>query len=227
MNPIEEAKQKLKEKGYTSFNVKDLNENFYNFLLKYKCNSDVNLQKKMNCLRFDGIKTQINKNYDSFASANEFGSTFMADEVGNSVDIFQYWYYTEALQLMNTDYDNFLNYVFEMVAYLYDTDDEFVRHSSQFTYYTKDCFLKEHSDGYGTGRICAVLIYLNETYDENDGGYLILDKKDKVLPIFGNVAIIDLESSDIKHEVKKVTGGIGRYAILSFVKRKQNQFVNY
>ena len=95
------------------------------------------------------------------------------------------------------------------------------------TYYDKDCYLENHSDGTGTGRICALLIYLNETYDENDGGVLILNNKEKVSPIFGNVAIIDLQTFDIPHMVTKVTGGIGRYAILSFMKFKENEFIDY
>ena len=95
---------------------------------------------------------------------------------------------------------------------------------ANFTYYTTGCFLQNHSDGTGTGRICAILIYLNETYDEKDGGLLILDNKETINPEFGKIAIIDLNSFDIPHMVTKVTGGIGRYAILSFVKRKEDEF---
>ena len=33
---------------------------------------------------------------------------------------------------------------------------------TNFTYYDVGCKLDNHSDGTGTGRICALLIYLNE-----------------------------------------------------------------
>ena len=33
------------------------------------------------------------------------------------------------------------------------------------TYYDNGCKLQNHSDGTGTGRVCALLIYLNETYN--------------------------------------------------------------
>ena len=94
------------------------------------------------------------------------------------------------------------------------------------TYYNDGCVLKNHSDGTGTGRICALLIYLNEEYDENDGGILILNNEEKVIPTFGKVAIIDLQSFDTPHMVTKVTGGLGRFALLTFVKKKEDELVH-
>jgi len=41
------------------------------------------------------------------------------------------------------------------------------------------------------------------------------------------VAIIDLQSFDIEHEVTEVTGGLGRYAVLSFVKKVEDKSVEY
>jgi hypothetical protein len=70
------------------------------------------------------------------------------------------------------------------------------------------------------------LIYLNEEYDENNGGYLVLNNTEKVIPTFGRVAIIDLQTFDIPHMVTKVTGGMGRYAMLSFIKRKEDEFIH-
>jgi hypothetical protein len=71
-----------------------------------------------------------------------------------------------------------------------------------------------------------MLIYLNEDYDAQDGGYLVLNNTEKVIPTFGRVAIIDLQTFDIPHMVTKVTGGIGRYALLSFVKPAENEFIH-
>jgi hypothetical protein len=63
------------------------------------------------------------------------------------------------------------------------------------------------------------MIYLNETYDINNGGVLKLDNTEEILPIFGNVVVISLKENgkNVEHQVNKVIGGIGRYAITTFV----------
>ena len=65
---------------------------------------------------------------------------------------------------------------------------------------------------------------LHEDYNFDDGGYLVLQNTEKVLPKIGNVAIIDLQSFDIPHMVEKVTGGIGRYACLNFIRKAEDTF---
>jgi Rps23 Pro-64 3,4-dihydroxylase Tpa1-like proline 4-hydroxylase len=228
MNKIEQTKQQLKTKGFTTFNIKDYNEDFYNFLLEFKCNETKNLKNKMNSLRFDSNGMKISKTYATFDIAKEVADEALGQMTNEDlIGMAQMWYYNEVQTIMEDEnkqlkFKYFINSIYDMVNHLYDTDYELEFHATQFTYYPKDSFLTEHSDGYATGRICALLIYLNETYDEKDGGYLILDKTEKVLPIFGNVAVIDLQTYDVKHEVTKVTGGIGRYAILSFVKKAGN-----
>ena len=56
---------------------------------------------------------------------------------------------------------------------------------------------------------------------------LVLNNKERVSPVFGNVAIIDLQSFDIPHMVTDVRGGMGRYALLTFVKTKENEFFDF
>ena len=228
---IQEAKEKLKKDGCTFFNLKDFDEEFYDFLLRLKCNEETNLKSKMNHLRLDiegGItnipskKVQIQHKFDSFEEANNAAELAIKDcyETNKSVTFMQYWYYNDLRTLLgNTGINTYNNGIFNIVNYLYDINvSKLSTHSSQLTYYKKDCFLTRHSDGYGTGRICALLIYLNESYNEEDGGILILNNNQKIVPTFGTVAIIDLQSFDIPHEVTKVLDGIGRYACISFVK---------
>jgi hypothetical protein len=43
-----------------------------------------------------------------------------------------------------------------------------------------------------------------------------------VVPEFGQCALMDLSKHDINHGVTKVTGGPGRYAILSFPKNPEH-----
>jgi len=69
----------------------------------------------------------------------------------------------------------------------------------------------------------VVLIYLNEEYDENNGGVLILNTNEKVLPKIGNIAILDLSSFDIEHQVTEVIGEQNRYCVLSFISLKDEE----
>lgn len=132
--------------------------------------------------------------------------------------------FTEKVNYLTTFLEKSLG---DITKYFFDINEsQELSHLMDFTYYSKDCYLNNHSDGTGTGRICAILIYLNEVYDENDGGILILNNKDKVVPTIGTVAIIDLQTFDIPHMVTEVTNGIGRYAFLSFVKRKEDEFIH-
>lgn len=245
---LNDAKQQLKEKGYCSFNLEELNKDTYNNIKKYyMCNSEKNLQEFFINLRADLIhQGEKAGKYDNPKSKNDFNSYKEADSFKNelltkcndgSLLASQIWYYndlnsinlkleklyedtnSEVLNnLIKKTYDEIVRYFFD-----FNVEQEF-SHLIEFTYYNDGCVLGKHSDGTGTGRICACLIYLNEEYNFNDGGYLILDDKEKILPKIGNVAIIDLQSFDILHEVTKVNGGIGRYACLSFVKRKEDEF---
>jgi Rps23 Pro-64 3,4-dihydroxylase Tpa1-like proline 4-hydroxylase len=100
----------------------------------------------------------------------------------------------------------------------------------QWTCYSEGCFLKDHNDGQGVEyqNTCAILIYLNEEWDESWGGNLILRNKKnhkedngdyipyKVIPTFGKVAIIDLKIFDISHAVECVNGNHNRCTLLAF-----------
>lgn len=227
---IEESKIFLKQKGYTSFNLKDFNFDYYNLLLPFKCNETHNLKEHIKGLRADCPGLNIQKSYNSFQEAE-----FEKNSIGLiDTSAFAQMYYQQhiapvfenVMRKSNNSNVFYEKIVPDIIRYYFDIDKsiELISASTYLTYYDKGCLLNNHSDGTGTGRICALLIYLNEDYNKDDGGILILENEYDVLPIFGNVAIIDLQSYDILHAVSKVTGGIGRYAILSFVKTKENEF---
>jgi hypothetical protein len=233
---IQESKEKLKKEGYTYFNLKNFDEELYNQLMPFKCNDIENLKKYMSSLRADSVhdgksninnKIQLRNDFDSFEIANEKKNEVLS----KNQKIAQIWFYgsfnfiLQSLQIDIGEYEKLL----KKITDFYFDFDESQQYSTPIdvTYYDNGCELGNHSDGSGTGRVCAILIYLNETYDESDGGILVLNNNEKILPIFGNVAIIDLQTFDIPHMVTKVVGGIGRYALLSFIKTKENEFVNY
>jgi hypothetical protein len=232
---IEESKNLLKTKGYTSFNLKDFNEDYYNKLLPFKCNESNNLKKFLNGLRADGDAGKINvqkDDYNSFEEAeaekNKLVEKYFSNKKEKSAGFAQIYYQNHFNRIFENVTGNplessssnyYKNMIDEITRYYFDLDESIkLDKPTSATYYDVDCVLAKHSDGTGTGRICAMLIYLNEEYDTNDGGLLILDEYYTVVPLFGNIAIIDLQSFDVKHEVTKVTGGLGRFALLSFIK---------
>jgi hypothetical protein len=246
---IEESKEKLKKDGYTWLELSEFDPEFYNFLLPFKCNEENNLKDKMTCFRCDAKKDEYEKNdTGEVVSYNTTFSAKIADDFktfekasqkkeelinifkkDTDIFCFQTWYYNDLnIVIHNQKFTEYKEYIENLVKYYFDFEEtqEFSLFSPTVTYYDLDCELKNHSDGTGTGRVCAILIYLNEEYDENDGGYLVLNNTEKVIPTFGKVAIIDLQTFDIQHMVTKVTGGIGRYAMLSFVKRKEDELIH-
>ncbi len=233
---ITESKEKLKKEGYTWFELSDFDTEFYNWLLPLKCNENYNIKNHISELRVDMDSnpnipnTQIKEFFETHKGASDRKNQIVND-YKDITKFSQIWYYRDLIrifELTNLKIEDYKKYIGNMVSYFFDLEKQKEYSDLSFcTYYDIGCHLVNHSDGTGTGRICAVLIYLNETYDETDGGCLILDNKQKVIPTFGKVAIIDLQSFDIKHMVTEVTGGIGRYAFLSFVKPKEMEFINY
>jgi Rps23 Pro-64 3,4-dihydroxylase Tpa1-like proline 4-hydroxylase len=232
---IEQSKEKLKKEGYTWFELNEFDPEFYNWLLPLKCNKENNLKNKIKELRMDMARNpkipnhQIKEMFETHDLASE-KKNWIVNEYKHITNFSQIWYYGDLNTMFNPntsedDYKNYKKYVKNIVNHFFDFEKNQQYSNLSFcTYYDEDCHLQNHSDGTGTGRVCALLIYLNETYDEKDGGVLVLNNTEKVIPTFGKVAMIDLQTFDIPHMVTKVTGGIGRYAILSFVKKTQNEF---
>jgi Rps23 Pro-64 3,4-dihydroxylase Tpa1-like proline 4-hydroxylase len=229
---IEESKNLLKTKGYTSFNLKDFNEEYYNKLLPFKCNESNNLKKYMKGIRADANGLNLYKDCNSFEEAEVEKNKAIENYFKNNDALLEgfgqiyYQYHFNSIfqdvtgeNLPDSGQNYYKNIIDSIVKYFFDLDESVrLNNLTNATYYDTECVLAKHSDGTGTGRICAVLTYLNDTYNTNDGGLLILDEEHTVLPLFGNIAIIDLQTFDIIHEVTKVVGGLGRFAILSFMK---------
>ena len=243
MNIIE-AKEKLKKDGYTWFELEEFDKEFYNKLQVLKCNEQKDFKEAFTHLRLDAAtfhshfeaekkQIRISENLLSFENASNKKQEILDFAENEKIYRFsQIWYFVDFTDQyfekndihLKKEYDTLIK---KMMMYFYDFPEqqEYAKHST-YTYYDRGCHLQNHSDGTGTGRICALLIYLNETYDETNGGCLILNGREKVIPTFGKVAMIDLQSFDIPHMVTEVTGGIGRYALLSFVKKREQELLD-
>jgi len=90
--------------------------------------------------------------------------------------------------------------------------------SKKLQFYDEGCEIKLHDDGQPKDRVCVFLYFLNNEWDEENGGYLLLHTKSKniikVKPTFPNFVVLD---SDVNlfHEVQRVNKNI-KYNIVSF-----------
>lgn len=232
------AKEHLHKEGYCDFELKDFDENGYNLLseLKFK-QGDLNYLQKFKIVRFDYLgknnegPIRINDSYNSYDTAIKIRKEFL--EKYDNDYIAQIWSTSENLPF-NMDeiskiYNNILNYFYSKT-----TNDVFF--GFQWTCYSEGDFLKDHNDGQGDyhQNVCAILIYLNEEWEEEWGGNLILrntkhanyantEVKYKVVPKFGRVAIIDLEVFDTAHAVEQVIGDHNRCTLLTFATGKEEK----
>jgi Rps23 Pro-64 3,4-dihydroxylase Tpa1-like proline 4-hydroxylase len=221
---IDQLKSDIITKGYTHFNLKDFNEDYYNQLLEFKCNETHNLKHLMTSVRVDGtsleideIQIQENSKYSSFEEASNVRLETLKLIKGTP---FQSWFYTEYNILPINEVIKKIKYNIARTLFSIDNSIRLKAVVTDFTFFDYGCHISNHRDGTNNDRICSIILYLNETYDKKDGGILKLKNEEEILPLFGNVAIISLEktNANIEHEVSKVVGGIGRYAITTFVK---------
>jgi Rps23 Pro-64 3,4-dihydroxylase Tpa1-like proline 4-hydroxylase len=85
------------------------------------------------------------------------------------------------------------------------------------TLYEKNDFIEPHSDGVDPQRLCVILIYLNDDYQEGFGGELVIENKIIVPPLFGNVAILDFTTNNPIHSVNHVLDdNFKRFAFIKF-----------
>jgi len=224
---MELVKKQLEENGYAYFNMNDYDmftDDLKNYS-KYICNETNNLKKYISGIRVDVIakdefkhefqngKMQIQKEFANFEEAK-----LAMIEADNKMNLdkhsFQKWFFGHGNDV-NTHLQSLST---KIVKQIYDVDINKLSHNASITYYEPGCFLRKHQDGYTGGRICVVLIYLNDSdYKPEWGGNLTFNDDNTIAPLYGNVAILDFKSHNAFHEVKKVTDGYGRYAFLDFI----------
>ncbi len=232
------AKEHLHKEGYCDFELKDFDENAYNLLsnLKYK-QGDLEYLQKFSIVRFDYLgkngegPIRINDIYGSYDNARKVRTDFLKKYDNDYIA--QVWAMSENLptniEEISNVYKNILNYFYSKT-----TDDVFF--GFQWTCYSEGDFLKDHNDGQGDyhQNVCAILIYLNEDWNPDWGGNLILrntkyanynnkEVKHKVVPEFGRVAIIDLEVFDTAHAVDSIIGDHNRCTLLTFATGKEEK----
>lgn len=188
-------KKELFEKGYTTFNLYDINDvEIHNSLTELKQLSNAEFKN----LRYKKVNANSNTFLkDSFENLESFKQSLNKD------GLYEIWYYNEL------DKERFkkplLNKIYN---FFYNDNIDLFYHSSCISMYNDDCFLIEHCDGFNPNSKykCVILIYLNDELEIKEGGELILDKNLVVKPIIGTVAMMDFTKNDVSHGVKKVNG---------------------
>jgi Rps23 Pro-64 3,4-dihydroxylase Tpa1-like proline 4-hydroxylase len=230
---LTEAKNKLHKIGYCEFNLQDFDDKSISVLekIKYKV-TDLEYPKKFKRLRFDYHGEEIvqsSEEYDTHDLSNIKKIDLLKKYDESGID--QIWLQCDANFPDDSFSKDITKIFYSILEYFYGKTDIDVNMGTQWTLYNEGCFLKDHNDGQGEEyqNTCAILIYLNEEWQEEWGGNLILrntkntmDKEvaHKVIPKFGTVAIIDLETFDTSHAVEKVIGEHNRFTILSFATSK-------
>ena len=227
---LESAKQNLKEKGYCSFELKEFDENLYEYIKKYKTSSEVSRKENYTNLRADfvgdywtKIYGNINEDMGSFEKANNKKEEILSQIKNTNRDMFQIWLFHNVSDINLTKIYN------KITKYFFDLDEsEQLNVEISSTLYNDRCFLHDHIDGKSPVKnYASILIYLNENWNQEDGGNLILKGDDgieyKVVPEFGRVAMIDLQNFDIYHAVEKVINNKERYCLIAFPFNKKNK----
>jgi hypothetical protein len=96
--------------------------------------------------------------------------------------------------------------------------------SFDLTLYEKNDFIEPHNDGIDPQRLCVILIYLNDDYQKEFGGELIIENHVNVPPIFGNVAILDFTANNPTHSVNHVLDDeFKRFAFIKFFYKEKTK----
>ena len=211
-------KTELFEKGYTSFHLKDFNEEMYNELVRLFPKEKL-VPERFKELRASIIELKQKSPYGDSISKNSFEELEVikkdilqnyTDGINNSVD--QIWYLSGApLQHQSCEI-----IVKPLMDYFYK--EQYNGAGSSLTMYNDGCYLLNHQDavnGAGDRGHCVILVYLSYDYKKGKGGELLVGNELEVEPIFGNVAILDFTKHNPYHAVKEVKG-YNRFCYISF-----------
>ena len=204
----------LLEKGCASFQIDDIN--ILEDLKKFSLLEEFQQENWVN-LRWCHWGIKFINNEEAMDFIKEYKDLTNPSQV----------YFQEGI---DTQYDDKQPHIFRIsntikkwTSEAYGIDESKLKHPALTLNVMPNGFhIRNHRDGGdgGVSRLVAVLIYMNEDWDESHGGELVIHGGDETItPNFGKVAMIDLTKHDIEHEVKLIKGNTNRKVILSFVSK--------
>jgi len=192
---------------------------------------DVNILKEIRSSSLDSFIKDPDQWLCTFQVIPQAGSSwsFPLDKVeeqkkqakSQGKSVFQSWYYTNSYENHNYIHSK----IYEYLKNIYPnhvTTLKNMKFDDSITYYTNGDGIMKHEDGNNPGRICAILIYLNDVSEYNDsfGGHLVLHDQDNdilVQPVLGNFVLLDFTKNNPSHSVVTVKNGFKRVSYLSFI----------
>lgn len=190
----ESNKIELFEKGYTTFNLYDLNDS--------EINESLNQLYLLGNEEFKTLRYKKIKDNSATFIKDSFENLEVVKDSINKNNLFEIWYYNDVSP--KSKFNKLL--LNKIKQFFYNEDLDIFYHSSHITMYNDGCFLTEHNDGFNPNSKykCVILIYLNKENEIGEGGELILDGNVKIKPLLGTVAMMDFTKNDVKHGVSNV-----------------------
>lgn len=219
MYSVAEIKQQISDRGFYVGNIlTDLinpgNKAEFDRMRNkaYEMSLDTNNLYYMNCIHgYEGNKYPIQLAFDQIQERKQLikDKKFQVD---------QQWHF-----FGGSDISWWNDFITPVLKDVYEESDRF-RFDSRFSLYLTDDFTNSHTDTKTEDRYCAVLIYLTNESEYNDGGgELVLYEDSKksnpsaVLPLFPTYVILDIKEHSLNHEVLMVKNNFSRMSFLSFV----------
>lgn len=150
------------------------------------------------------MKKKIVKKY--FDSVQTYGETFYKDDT----------FRTLSNKIANAVADKYYPHIFK----LEESRKQQIHYvTTRIATYDNECHITKHRDGFSNKRLFVLLIYLNDEWEESNGGELVIyDKKNEKIshtPKAPSVCILDFTKNNLEHEVLKVISGT-RYTYVAF-----------
>lgn len=148
---------------------------------------------------------------------------YIKDFLINNLDVKesgQFFFNKKVLELsLNIKISDIIKDIYEYFYEIPVNDVNIYNVENNCTFFSKDCFIINHQDGFNPERVCGILIYLTKDYKYETGGHLVLDGGVVVTPEIGKVVVLDYTKNNVEHMVTPVMNESGRSAILKFISR--------
>ena len=209
--------KEIQSKGYLILHKDDL---IHDNVLKNTV-SDIFSKVRLN---HETLFTNIRfNNIDKKTKSNtEFENIVNSDYIQTSDNFFQIWKWAD---IPVNEYPYIVEYLNEIVKSIYEKDITYsygttkIHQTISYTLFQKGCSIVSHVDKsyLSKNRVCAILCYFSEDWEEEYGGYLVVDGKEVVLPNEGTICVLDFTKNNILHEVTKVTQNMNRFCLTAFI----------
>jgi Rps23 Pro-64 3,4-dihydroxylase Tpa1-like proline 4-hydroxylase len=203
---------KLKQFGFLELKLQDL---FPDRFTKF-----AEISKKLKKTNFtSACHTGIDNDWSHNVSFDELEK--IKERGLNSNSIWQFWFFNENLSSSISPEDTiFLKELsIDIRNIIYPNDvlatDNRNDANIELTLYNKGCFVGPHEDGNGGDKLCNLLIYLNEDYEDGFGGEIVINGN-TIKPLLGNIAVLDFLYVNPTHSVNTIIkDDFNRYTLIT------------